>query len=143
MNTSEIDFDLIDADRVIDLHAAAIKLKGGLPGLRDRDLLFGAVGNARSAAMYLAEDGQPDALQVAAHLLYYITRAHPFLDGNKRAAWLACEEQLRSIGLTVAAATDEAETLVLQVTTGNCPAPAIVDWIASRITAYEPSFVKT
>ncbi len=139
MNGHEVGFPLVNVERVIELHAAAIASKGGAPGLRDPGLLHGAIEGALTAAMYASDDGQPDPLQIADHLLYYISRAHPFVDGNKRAAWLACEDQLRCLGIKVIAATDDAENMVLAVTTGRCSVAVLVEWMSVWLDDYEPS----
>jgi death-on-curing protein len=76
---------------------------------------------------------------LAAYLLCYLARNHAFLDGNKRVAWLAFEDQLRSIGARVLASAEEAETLVLDVVAKKLEADDVVEWIAARLVAYEPS----
>jgi death-on-curing protein len=127
----------VNVTRVHELHAAALTHAGGAPGVRELGLLESAVEGALTAALYATDSGEPEPLQIAAHLLCYLARNHPFVDGNKRVAWLACEEQLRLIRLRVAATTDDAELLVLDVVARRLDACDVVEWLAARLTAYE------
>jgi death on curing protein len=124
--------------RVLELHAAALKHSGGMPGLREPGLLDGAVAGAITATLYTSPNDTMDPLWMAAHLLCYIARDHPFVDGNKRVAWLSCEEQLRLVRLRVTAAVDDAERLVLDVVARRLEARDIVAWLAARLSPYDP-----
>jgi death-on-curing protein len=78
----------LDAAAVLAIHAEVIAAHGGHPGVRDRALLESAV-----AAPQASHAGQPliaDAIGVAAAYLFYLSRNHPFTDGNKRTALAAC-----------------------------------------------------
>jgi death-on-curing protein len=78
----------LDAAAVLAIHAEVIAAHGGRPGIRDRALLESAV-----AAPQASHAGQPliaDAIGVAAAYLFYLSRNHPFTDGNKRTALAAC-----------------------------------------------------
>jgi death on curing protein len=59
-----------------------------------RDLLDSAVHRARSVAFY----GEADLALQAAVLCTGIIANHPFVDGNKRAAWFACVTFLSNNG---------------------------------------------
>ena len=70
---------------------------GGAAGIRDQALLESAVAAPQASMM-----GQPlisDPLEIAAAYLFYISRNHPFLDGNKRTALAACLVFLENNGL--------------------------------------------
>jgi len=78
----------LDAAAVLAIHAEVISAHGGRLGIRDRALLESAV-----AAPQASHAGQPliaDAIGVAAAYLFYLSRNHPFTDGNKRTALAAC-----------------------------------------------------
>jgi death-on-curing protein len=78
----------LDAEAVAAIHAEVIAAHGGRPGLRDRALLESAV-----AAPQASHAGKPliaDAIGIAAAYLFYLSRNHPFIDGNKRTALAAC-----------------------------------------------------
>jgi hypothetical protein len=62
---------------------------GGLPGLRDLDLLKSAV--AMPQATFDREFLHADIFEMAAAYLFHIVGNHPFLDGNKRAGAVESE----------------------------------------------------
>ncbi len=64
---------------VITVHARLIARFGGLPGIRDRGALEGAL--ARPQSGYY-----DDLIQEAAALWESLSQNHPFVDGNKRVA---------------------------------------------------------
>ncbi len=55
--------------------------------MRDLGLLDSAVHRTRASVM--GQDAYPDLITKAAALLHSLARNHPFVDGNKRLAWLA------------------------------------------------------
>jgi death-on-curing protein len=70
------------------IHREVLAAHGGAAGIRDETLLESAVAAPQASMM-----GQPlisDPLEIAAAYLFYISRNHPFLDGNKRTALAAC-----------------------------------------------------
>ena len=70
------------------IHREVLAAHGGAVGIRDETLLESAVAAPQASMM-----GQPlisDPLEIAAAYLFYISRNHPFLDGNKRTALAAC-----------------------------------------------------
>jgi death-on-curing protein len=78
----------LDAAAVVAIHAEVISAHGGRPGIRDRALLESAV-----AAPQASHAGKPliaDVIGIAAAYLFYLSRNHPFIDGNKRTALAAC-----------------------------------------------------
>jgi death-on-curing protein len=79
------------------IHNEVLAAHGGAAGIRDETLLESAV-----AAPHASMMGQPlisDPLEIAAAYLFYISRNHPFLDGNKRTALAACLVFLEENGL--------------------------------------------
>jgi death-on-curing protein len=126
----------IAVERVHELHAEALAHAGGSPGVRDQGLVEAAVEGARTSALY-EDEGPVDPLVLAAYLLCYLARNHAFLDGNKRVAWLALEDQLRSLRVRVTASTEDAEGLVLAVVAREVEADEVVEWIAARLGPYE------
>ncbi|MFO0759476.1 MAG: type II toxin-antitoxin system death-on-curing family toxin [Byssovorax sp.] len=128
---------LISVERVLELHDAAIEVKGGMPGVRDHGLVESAVANARNASLYALNE-EEDPVVIAAYLLYYLALNHAFLDGNKRVAWMAAEEQLRLAGVRVVAPTDDAEQLVLGVVAKRFEPRDVYDWLIAHLTGYYP-----
>jgi death on curing protein len=70
-------------------HKELIAEHGGIVGIRDHHLLESAC--SAPIQMYHYKNPKPSICELAAKYAYSITRDHPFLDGNKRMAALACE----------------------------------------------------
>lgn len=75
------------------LHEEGLAEHGGLDGVRDRGLLESALQAPGIKAYY--EDA--DVYACAASYAFAIVRNHPFFDGKKRAAFLACATFLRHV----------------------------------------------
>lgn len=69
------------------IHEEQLAEHGGAPGVRDEGLLESALARPQQLAAY----GQPDIADLAAAYGYGIARNHPFVDGNKRTAFVAVE----------------------------------------------------
>ncbi len=86
---------------VEDVLAIARIAVGGEPRVRDLGLLDSACHRASSTVF--GEDAYPTLILKAAALLHSLTANHPFVDGNKRTAWLSTIVFLRDNGATVIA----------------------------------------
>lgn len=98
---------------VEEIHAAAIAGFGGSTGVRDIALFESAV--AAPQATFAGKSVYTDLAEVGAAYLFYLCRNHPFVDGNKRAAFGACILFLRLNGLNPAPDNPDWEQLVLDV----------------------------
>ena len=76
----------IDEEIALMLHQMSIRNYGGLDGIRDIGLLQSALARPQNIAAY----GAADVYLLAAAYGFGIARNHPFLDGNKRTAFLCC-----------------------------------------------------
>ncbi len=74
------------------LHSESLAEHGGLAGIRDEGLLMSALARPQNLFAY---ENVTDISRLAAAYAYGIAKSHPFVDGNKRAAFL-------SIGLFLA-----------------------------------------
>ncbi len=75
----------LDATDVTAYHAEQIAEHGGSAGLRDRGLLESALARPQNLAAY----GEPSVFDLAAGYAAGIAKNHPFVDGNKRTAFVA------------------------------------------------------
>lgn len=71
------------------IHERQLAEHGGSPGVRDGKLLESAL--ARPQQRYAYGEPEPDIADLAASLAFGLARNHPFIDGNKRTAAVACE----------------------------------------------------
>ena len=106
----------LSPDQVLEIHAAAIRLFGGSPGLRDSALLQSAT--AAPQATFGGQSTFADTVEIAAAYLYYLCSNHPFVDGNKRMALGACLVFLELNGYKPAPDCEDWENLTLAVAAG-------------------------
>lgn len=72
-------------DVIVAFHDMTIATHGGAAGLRDGGLLDAAIDRPRNLYAY----GAPDIYDLAAAYAFGIAKAHAFVDGNKRSAYIA------------------------------------------------------
>ena len=77
----------VDLAVALAAHDEQLAEHGGARGVRDRGMLESAMARPLNLVAY----GDPDAADLAASYAYGIARNHPFVDGNKRTAAVACE----------------------------------------------------
>lgn len=86
----------LSREEVEALHEAQIERYGGSPGLRDAGLLESAL--AQPVQELFGQRRYPTVPAQAAAYLYYLSRAHAFVDANKRTSlscalvWLALHD---------------------------------------------------
>ena len=76
----------IDSLVAIAMHELALLEGGGAEGLRDAELLESALARPRQLLAYT--DPKPTIPVLAAAYAWALIRDHPFIDGNKRTAFL-------------------------------------------------------
>ena len=116
--------DFLSATDIHDLHQIAIEEAGGSTGLRDPGLLASAL--AMPQAGFGDQFRHEDLPAMAAAYLYHLVQKHPFVDGNKRVAMLACLTFLDINGYDCTLEEDEWITLVLAVAQGDCSKDEVV-----------------
>ena len=97
---------------------------GGSSGLRDEGLLESGLSQPQNLAAY----GSPDHADLAAAYGYGLAKNHPFVDGNKRAVFLAVGVFL-AFGWRLAASQAEATIAMLALAAGELDAAAFAEWI--------------
>jgi death-on-curing protein len=121
----------LSADEIEDLHEQIILRYGGVGGVLNRELLESA--SLRPKAAVLGRELYPTLEEKAAALMHSIITNHPFVDGNKRTAFLATQEFLRLNGYKIVAETREALEFTLAIAEGKLGIPEIVDWLRRHI----------
>ena len=119
----------IDAALVVDVHAAQLAIFGGPAGVRDLGLLESALGRPRNKGAY----GERDMATMAAAYAFGIARNHPFVDGNKRAAFACMMLFLRLNGLRFAPPPAEATAAILALAAGELDEERLAAWILRRL----------
>ncbi|MFJ6544766.1 type II toxin-antitoxin system death-on-curing family toxin [Streptomyces sp. NPDC091385] len=85
--------------------------------VRDLGLLESAV--HRPSASMFGQEAYTDLFEKAAALLQSLAINHPFIDGNKRTAWVSCVVFLAMNDVQLRPDIDAAERLVVAVATGD------------------------
>ena len=107
------------------LHNEALARHGGATGVRDPGLLESALARPLNRASY----GDPDTAELAAIYAVAIAKNHPFVDGNKRTAYLALEVFLNLNGLSFPAGDAEAVVMMVAMASGELPEEAFIAWV--------------
>ncbi len=95
---------------VLAVHGRLLAEHGGAQGLQDSSLLDSAMARPKQILAY----GEPDISDLAAAYASGIIRNHPFVDGNKRTAFMAAYVFLAGNGLRlVATEVDAAQVVTL------------------------------
>lgn len=107
------------------LHEESLAEHGGPTGLRDEGLLESALARPPNLAAY----GKPDWAELAACYGVGLAKNHPFLDGNKRAAFLAVGLFLALNGRRLTATQAEATLVMIDVAAGAIDEAGLARWI--------------
>lgn len=118
----------IDRRALLLLHDESIAEHGGASGIRDEGLLDSALARPLNLVAY----GSPDWAEVAASYGVGLAKNHPFVDGNKRAAFLAVGLFLALNGRRLVATQAEATMTMLAVAAGSLDEPAFAAWLRSH-----------
>jgi len=111
------------------LHDESIAEHGGASGLRDEGLLESALARPLNLAAY----GEPDVAELAASYGVGLAKNHPFVDGNKRAAFLAVGLFLALNGKRLVATQAEATLNMLAVAAGTLEEADFAQWLREHV----------
>jgi death on curing protein len=111
------------------LHGESLAEHGGAAGMRDEGLLDSALARAQNLAAY----GEPDVAALAAAYGSGISQNHPFVDGNKRAAFLAAGLFLALNGHRLVVTQAEATVAVLALAAGELDETEFAAWLREHL----------
>jgi death-on-curing protein len=107
------------------IHEEQIAEHGGGEGVRDAGLLESALARPRNAWGY----GVTDLCALAASLGHGIARNHPFVDGNKRTAFVAVETFLILNGVELMAGDADCVVAMLDLAAGEMTEDEFAAWL--------------
>ncbi len=110
---------------ILAAHDEQLREHGGASGIRDEGLLESALARPLNRAGY----GEPDTVELAAVYAIAIARNHPFIDGNKRAAYVAMVLFLALNGIAFVPNYADAVIMMLTMAAGEVSDEAFVDWV--------------
>lgn len=111
------------------VHDEQLAEHGGISGIRDKGLFLSAISRAENLANY----ANPDIADLAAAYGYGIAKNHPFLDGNKRTAFVAVELFLRLNNHVLIANDADCILTILALAGGDMNEADFAIWVRSNI----------
>lgn len=115
---------------ILIIHDRQITRHGGAPGLRDRALL--EMGCAR--AMNLAAYSDAGLADIAAAYAFGLSKAHAFVDGNKRTAFVTALTFLRLNGYSFRPAPIEGVRMMEDLASGDVGEADFARWLWNGMT---------
>lgn len=111
------------------MHDAQLAEHGGAAGVRDAGTLESALARPVNAHVY----GETDICILAAAYAFGIARNHPFVDGNKRTAFLAAYVFLRMNGYELVAEEGDATHATRLLAAGEVDQDGFAVWLKSNV----------
>jgi death-on-curing protein len=129
MSTPEPGWRWIQAQVVLAIHEMQLAEHGGGIGIRDAGLLDSALSRPRNLVLY----GTPDAAELAASYAFGLARNHPFVDGNKRTAYVAAELFLGLNGFVLTSSDSDSILKMLALAAGDIDETTFAAWLRQHL----------
>jgi death-on-curing protein len=114
---------------ILDVHDRQLAEHGGARGVRDEGLLESALARPQNLFAY----GEGDVAALAAAYAFGIARNHPFIDGNKRTAFVACELFLMANGHDLVAADEDCLAMMLDLAASEIDEAEFAAWLRENV----------
>jgi death-on-curing protein len=114
------------------LHEESLSEHGGGRGVRDMGLLESAMMRPQNLASY---NQDADIAALAASYAYGLAKNHPFVDGNKRAAFLSVGLFLGINGYSLTASPIDAIQAVLALAGGDMTEDEFAQWVGTNMAS--------
>jgi death-on-curing protein len=118
---------MITIDEVEKIHDILIENFGGAKGIRDRGILDSAIN--RPYQTFDGQDLYPSPIDKAAAIFESIISNHPFVDGNKRTAYVLMRLVLKGSKMDVNLGQEEKFDFVIKAAKGEFTYDQIRTWI--------------
>lgn len=115
----------LDKRLVLAIHDEQLREHGGAAGIRDEGLLESALARPLNAASY----GEPGLAELAALYALGIARNPPFVEGNKRTAYVALEVFLDLNGFDLTASDAASTVAMLDMAAGQLTDQEFTLWV--------------
>ncbi len=112
------------------IHTDQVRQHGGPLGLRDEGLLESALARPQNRWRY---ETDTDLATIAAAYGFGLAQNHPFIDGNKRVAFLTMHVFFGLNGHRIVATEPEVVTLMMGVAAGTIDEAALAGWLGDHI----------
>jgi death-on-curing protein len=118
----------LDRRVMLAVHEEQLAEHGGAGGIRDEGMFDSALNRPLNLAAY----GEPDVAALAAAYGFGLARNHPFVDGNKRTAFVAVELFLWLNGVQLLADDASCVLTTLALAAGDLSEDAFADWLRTH-----------
>ena len=126
----------IPEELVLEIHADLLHRYGGQAGLRDRNLLDSALAQPRMTVG--GKFAHKSVFDKAAAYGYHVCKNHPFIDGNKRVAFVLMDIFLQRNGWEIVAHEEDAYSLMVELSSSKISKTQLALWLkthSSRISS--------
>jgi death-on-curing protein len=127
-----VSVEFVRADVLRNVQSRLIERYGGLPGVRDEGALESAMARPRNLFAYAQASS---VAELGAALAWALLRNHPFMDGNKRAAFAALTMFLELNGCRMTCSEVEETAMVLRAAGSEIAEEEWTAWVARSVAA--------
>ena len=115
-------------ETVLTLHEQSLAQFGGPAGIRDEGLLDSALGRPQNLFAY----ARPTVFELAASYAFGLVKNHPFIDGNKRTAFVTAVLFLELNGQSFQAEETDATVRTLALAAGAMSEAKYAIWLKAN-----------
>lgn len=119
----------LDMDIALAIHDRQLAEHGGGSGVRDAGMLESALARPINSWSY----GTDDPATLAAAYAFGVARNHPFVDGNKRTAWVLARLFLAINDHDIAFEAADAVRAMLALAAGDLSEEELADWLRQHL----------
>lgn len=109
------------------MHSEQLAEHGGLPGIRDINLLLASLYRPKNLFAY--GEPTPTIFDLAAAYAFAFAKNHAFVDGNKRVAFVSMATFLVLNGYSLEVPEDEVVLMIKRLSTDKETQESIADWV--------------
>jgi death-on-curing protein len=122
-------------EELVNIHDAILSESGGDHGIYEGLIDLCVESPQREVYGY---EPHKTLLEKAAALMYNVNTLHPFVDGNKRTAYVATNIFLELNGYTIVATKEEGLEISLEIANGNRDVNDITPWLEEHTREIPP-----
>jgi death-on-curing protein len=119
---------------VATIHSDLLQRYGGRPGLRDPNLLDSAL--AQPKVTVGGKFAHKTLFDKAAAYGFHVCRNHPFVDGNKRVAFVLMDIFLQKNGREIISNEEEAYSMMMSLASGRLSKAQLSKWLKEHSSKF-------